>query len=204
MATLLLIRHGENDFVGRRLAGRLPEVHLNVLGFRQAETLAMALHTEPLVAIYASPLERTLETAGPLARDLYLPVQPHPGLIEIDFGKWQGKTIKYLKRLKLWQDVQEVPSQVCFPGGESFQQAQARMVAAIEEINARHGDDERVACFSHADTIRLAVAHYLNMPLDAFQRLTISPASITRLFLKHGKVALIQINQIAVEQGDEI
>jgi probable phosphomutase (TIGR03848 family) len=204
MATLLLIRHGENDFVGRRLAGRLSEVHLNALGFRQAETLAAALRSEPLVALYASPLERTLETAGPLARDLYLPVQAHPGLIEIDFGQWQGKTIKYLKRLKLWQDVQDAPSRVCFPGGESFQQAQARMVAAIEEINARHGDDERVACFSHADTIRLAVAHYLNMPLDSFQRLTISPASITRLFLKHGKVAVIQVNQIAVEQSDEI
>jgi probable phosphomutase (TIGR03848 family) len=203
MATLLLIRHGENDFVGRRLAGRLPEVHLNALGCYQAETLATVLRSEPLVAIYASPLERTLETAAPLARDLYLPVQPHPGLIEIDFGKWQGKTINYLKRLKLWQDVQKSPSQVCFPGGETFLQAQMRMVAALEEINAAHADNERVVCFSHCDTIRLAVAYYLNMPIDSFQRLTISPASITRLLLKDKTIAVLQINQTALPGRDD-
>jgi len=76
MATLLLIRHGENDFVGRRLAGHLPGVHLNAKGRYQAEAVAAMLRHEPVIAIYSSPMERTMETAGPLARDLYLPVTP--------------------------------------------------------------------------------------------------------------------------------
>ena len=197
MATLILIRHGENDFVGRRLAGHLPGVHLNAAGHSQAETIAAVLRQEPVIAIYASPLERTMETAGPLARDLYLSITPHDGLAEVYFGTWQGKSISYLKRLKLWQVVQKTPSQARFPNGESFNEAQARVVAALEAINAAHGEKERVACFSHSDTIRLAVAHYLTMPLDSFQRLTVNPASITRLHLHQGSVVLLQLNQPA-------
>jgi len=197
MATLLLIRHGENDFVGRRLAGHLPGVHLNAKGRHQAEVIAAMLRQEPIVAIYSSPLDRTMETAEPLARDLFLAITPHPGLAEVDFGDWQGKSISYLKRLKLWQSVQKTPSQVRFPNGETFIESQARIVAALEVINAAHGEKERVACFSHCDTIRLAVAHYLDMPLDSFQRLTINPASITRLHLQQGSVVLLQSNQAA-------
>jgi probable phosphomutase (TIGR03848 family) len=197
MATLLLIRHGENDFVGRRLAGHLPGVHLNARGIHQAEAIAAMLRQEPVIAIYASPLDRTMETAEPLARDLYLPITPDSGLAEVNFGDWQGKAISYLKRLKLWKAVQKTPSQVRFPNGESFSEAQARVVAALEAINAAHGEKERVACFSHSDIIRLAVAHYLDMPLDSFQRLTINPASITRLHLYNGSVVLLQVNQTA-------
>jgi len=198
MATLLLIRHGENDFVGRRLAGHLPGVHLNAKGRYQAEAVAAMLRHEPVIAIYSSPMERTMETAGPLARDLYLPVTPVPGLTEVDFGAWQGKTISYLKRLKLWQVVQKAPSRARFPGGESFPEAQARVVAALEAINAAHGDKERVACFSHSDTIRLAVAHYLDMPLDSFQRITIHPASITRIHIEKGAIFVLRVNQAAI------
>ena len=196
MATLLLIRHGENDFVGKRLAGHLPGVHLNAAGRSQAEAIAAMLRQEAVIAIYSSPLERTMETAEPLARDLDLPVTPHEGLAEVNFGDWQGKAISYLKRLKLWQSVQKTPSQVRFPHGESFSEAQARVVAALEAISAAHGEKERVACFSHSDTIRLAVAHYLDMPLDSFQRLTINPASITRLFLHKGSIVMLQVNQM--------
>jgi probable phosphoglycerate mutase len=197
MATLILIRHGENNFVGRRLAGHLPGVHLNAAGQKQAEALASILRQESINAIYSSPLDRTMETAEPLARALNLPINPNDGLAEVDFGDWQGKSISYLKRLKLWKAVQKTPSQVRFPNGESFSEAQARMVAAIEAINAAYGEKDRVACFSHCDTIRLAVAHYLDMPLDSFQRLTINPASITRLYLQQGSVILFQTNQTA-------
>ncbi len=198
MTTLLLIRHGENDFVGRRLAGRLPGVHLNAVGHSQAEALAAVLHNEPVMAIYASPLDRTMETAEPLARDLYLSIQAHAGLLEVDFGNWQGKSIAYLKRLKLWPLVQKHPSQVRFPSGESFVEAQQRVVATLEEIRKAHPENERVACFSHCDLIRLAVAYYLDMPLDAFQRLNIQPASITRLQFVDDKIILQQVNQVAI------
>ena len=204
MAILLLIRHGENDFVGRRLAGRLAGVLLYAKGQHQAEAIAAVLRREPIVAIYASPLERTIETAQPLARDLYLPITPDSGLLEVDFGSWSGKSISYLKRLKLWKSVQATPSQVRFPDGETFVEAQKRVTAALEAISAAHGENERVACFSHCDTIRLAIAYYLNMPLDSFQRLVIHTASISRIHILPGNnVVLLQSNQSAHIDNDQ-
>ena len=195
MAILLLIRHGENDFVGKRLAGRLPDVHLNPKGRQQAESIAASLNHESIKAIFSSPMERTQETAEPLARSLGLPVSTDAGLMEIDFGDWQGKSISALKRLKLWQLVQNKPSQVRFPNGESFNEAQSRMVSALENINNQFGEKDRVACFSHCDTIKLAIAYFLNMPLDSFQRIVVNTASISRIQFIKGSAILLQTNQ---------
>lgn len=197
MTRILLIRHGENDFVGKRLAGRLPGVHLNARGRAQAEAIARALANAALAAIYASPLERTLETAQPLAQALSLPVHPHPGLLEVDFGAWQGKTGKQMRRLKLWHTVQHHPSQMTFPGGESFLQAQQRGVAAIEEFRRTHDPKATLACFSHCDLIRLIIAHYTTIPLDNFQRLTADTASISMLELFDGWSNLVFLNRTA-------
>jgi len=197
MTTLLLIRHGQNDFVGRRLAGRLPGVHLNEHGRQQAQTIALALCKAPIKAIYTSPLERAVETAEPLSQALNLPIQIRPGLIELDFGKWTGKTGKQLARTKLWKVVQETPSKMVFPAGESFVQAQQRIAADLESIAALHDDKDLVACFSHSDAIKLAVAYFLGMPLDNFQRLAIDVTSITSLILpKEGPPRFWLINQI--------
>jgi probable phosphoglycerate mutase len=196
MATLLLIRHGENDFLGRRLAGRLPGVHLNPAGCEHAQKLADALRNLPIKAIYSSPLERTMETAEPLAQVFTLPILPVEGLQEIAFGAWQGKTMKQMARMKLWKTVQEAPSQMTFPGGESFPLAQQRIVAALSEINAAHTDEDLVACFSHSDAIKLAIAHFLGMPLDLFQRTSVDPCSLTILHLpKEGRPHFSCINQ---------
>jgi probable phosphomutase (TIGR03848 family) len=196
MATLLLIRHGENDFLGRRLAGRLPGVHLNAAGCEHAQKLADALCNLPIKAIYASPLERTMETAAPLAQAFNLPILPREGLQEIAFGGWQGKTMKQMARMKLWKTVQQAPSQMTFPGGESFPQAQQRIVAEINAISAAHEDEDLAACFSHSDAIKLAIAYYLGMPLDLFQRTSVDPCSVTILHLpKEGAPHFTCINQ---------
>jgi probable phosphoglycerate mutase len=192
----LLIRHGENDFVGKRLAGHLPGVHLNEKGRQQAALIAQTLSKAPIKAIYSSPLERAVETATPLAQALNLPVGIRPGLIEIDFGRWQGKTGKQMRRLKLWKVVQENPSQMRFPGGESFAEAQQRLYQEIEAIKSTHEENDLVACFSHNDAISLVVAYYLGLPLDNFQRLSIGTASMTVLFLgKNGPPHLGPISQ---------
>ncbi len=174
MPTLLLIRHGDNEFIARnRLAGRLPGVHLNEKGRQQAQTLAQLLGQTPLSAIYSSPMERAVETAQPLAAALGLEVQIRPQLIELNYGSWQGRSFKQLARIKLWKEVHDNPVGVRFPGGESFVEVQQRVSGELDAIAALHGDDELVACFSHGDVIRLAVAHYLQMPLNAYQRLAI-------------------------------
>ncbi len=197
MTTLLLIRHGENNMVGKRLAGRLPNVHLNEKGMRQAQKLAEVLCKAPLKALYSSPLERAVETAEPLARMLDLPIQPAPGLIELAYGDWQGKTLKQLARLKLWKIVQNQPSDMRFPNGESFVEVQARAVAEIERIAAAHEEKDMVACFSHGDIIRLLVAHYLGVPLDLFQRVAANPASISIIHLnKKGHPMVLHVNQV--------
>jgi probable phosphoglycerate mutase len=184
MTLLLLVRHGENDYVKtNRLAGRLPGVHLNARGRQQAENVAALLTKVPLAAIYASPLERTLETAAPLAAAKGLEVIPRPGLIEVDCGAWQGKKLKGLSRLKLWKIVQGAPSAFQFPDGETFVAAQTRICQELRDLAARHGDNEVVAVFGHSDPIKLAVAFYLGLPLDLFQRVHVSPASITALML---------------------
>ena len=90
MAIFYLIRHGNNDLLGEKLAGRLPGVHLNQAGREQAERLAQALGDKPIKAVYASPLERTLETAQPIAAVHHLEVHNSPALLEIDFGDWSG------------------------------------------------------------------------------------------------------------------
>jgi len=195
MPTVLLIRHGENEYVKKgRLAGRLPGVHLNDTGRAQAQALAAALAGKPIKAVYSSPLERTLETAEPIAAALKLPVIPRPGLLEVDFGKWQDKTFKQLMPLKLWGIVQRSPSLARFPEGESFAEAQHRIVQEIDALLAQHKPKDTFACVGHSDMIKLAVAYYLGLPLDLFQRLIVQPASISALHITKSHTRLFTLN----------
>lgn len=195
MPVFLLIRHGENDYVKKgRLAGRLPAVHLNENGRAQALALAEKLGDAPIKAVYSSPLERALETAAPLAERLSLEVIPRDGLIELDMGEWTGQKVKGLSRLKAWKVVQNAPSRMTLPGGESFQQAQYRITQELDRLAAQHQEDEIVACVSHSDPIKLAVAYHLGMPLDLFQRLHVAPASISVITIGETGSRLVSLN----------
>lgn len=195
MPIILLIRHGENDYVKKgRLAGRLPGVHLNENGRRQALTLAERLKEAPIKALYSSPLERAMETAQPIAESLGLEVIPRPGLMETDVGEWSGEKLKGLGRLKLWRVVQYTPSVMQFPGGESFMQTQTRIVQELLELSGQHESQDMIACVGHADPIRLAAAYFIGLPLDMFQRLVVSPGSITVLQLGEMGGKLLTLN----------
>jgi probable phosphoglycerate mutase len=187
MLTFLLIRHGENEYlVKNKLPGQLPGIHLNSRGQEQAENLADSLGNLPITAIYSSPLERAMETASPLARKLGLPIKQVPGLMDADVGKWANRSWKSLVRTKYWQVIQQTPSEFRFPGGESFVELQHRVIRELEELRSRH-QEGLLAVFFHADSIKLALAHYLNMRLDDFQKWSISAGSITILkFDAHG------------------
>jgi broad specificity phosphatase PhoE len=195
MTILLLIRHGENDYVGKRLAGRLPGVHLNERGRLQALALVPVLYRAPIKAIYSSPLERAVETAQPLAQALGLEITMAPGLHEMDSGKFAGRTIKSLARLKAWKNALANPATVSFPGGENFAQAQKRAIDELQAIVAAHPEDV-VACFTHADVIRLVSAYYLQLPLEGFHRLSADTASITMIVIpKEGPAHILRLNQ---------
>lgn len=193
MMDLLLIRHALNDWVGERLAGWTPGVHLNDEGRAQAAALALRLAEVPLAAIYSSPLERTVETAQPLADGHGLTVQVREDLGEARYGDWTGRNLKELNKEKLWPVIQVYPGGARFPGGESLREVQARLVAGLDAIRDAH-PGQIVAVVSHSDPIKLAVAHYVGLPLDLFQRLTISPASVTAFAFGHFGPRLICLN----------
>jgi len=209
--TFLIIRHGENDLMKQgRLACRLPDVHLNETGRAQAQATARAIaqasaqaaaqaqaHKQadaPLWKLYSSPMERAVETAEPIAQALGLEIVIRLGLIETNCGDWAGKTVKSLQRRKIWRTIQSNPSQFRFPGGETFVECQQRIVGEIEFLRAQHGSKDLVICVSHADPIKLLVAHYLGLPFDNFQRLSVDPASITALHLGESGSRLLALN----------
>jgi probable phosphoglycerate mutase len=196
MTLLLLIRHGENDYTKKgKLAGYLPDVHLNDRGREQAQELAEALGQVPLIAIYSSPLERAMETALPIAKARGLKVIQEAGLMETDVGKWQGRSLKALNLNKHWKVVQRAPSRAQFPEGETFYQCQTRVVKALDRICAAHKPRDLVACIFHADPIKLAVAHYIGLPLDHFQRLGCDTGSITMLAVNETGAYLMWLNR---------
>jgi probable phosphoglycerate mutase len=197
MPTLLLIRHGENEYVKTgKLAGHLPGIHLNERGQKQAQALGEALKNVPRKAIYASPLERALETAAPIASSHALEIIEEPKLKDGDVGRWQGKSLKVLRLTKAWKVVQHSPSRFQFPEGESFVELQTRIVHVLEGIIKKYNKPrDIIAVVFHADPIKLAVSHYLGLPLDHFQRLSCDTGSLTALFVGEMGANLIKLNQ---------
>lgn len=183
LAVVLLIRHAVTAATGKRLGGWTPGVHLSEEGRAQAQRVADRLSGTELAAVYASPLERTQETARIIAWPHGLRVRTRKGIGEVDYGEWTDKPLGQLRRRTYWKVIQQTPSRVTFPGGESIRGAQARAVETVETIAAAHDAKEVVALVSHADVIKAAVAHFVGMPLDLFQRLVVSPASVTTLAL---------------------
>lgn len=179
MTILLLIRHATNDYVKEgRLAGWTPGVHINAQGQREADALAKRLNDIPIAAIYSSPLERAVDTAEAIAACQKLPVEVRPELGEVQTGEWTGKLIKELIETDMWKKIQTSPVGVHLPGGESIDEVQARIVGAIDAIVAAH-PNQIVAVVSHSDPLKAAIAHYLGMDLNQFQRIIVSPASVT-------------------------
>ncbi len=195
MGTIILVRHGENEWSKEnKLAGRIPGVHLNETGHNQAHALAQRLAALPIKAVYSSPITRCVETATYIADTHRLSVQHVDEVGEVEYGEWEGKKIKKLAKKPLWRTVQFFPSRARFPKGEALREVQFRAVQAIEEIAAHH-EKEVVVVVSHADAIRLVLAHYLGVHIDLFQRLVISPASASVLALSpEGMVRVLRIN----------
>jgi probable phosphomutase (TIGR03848 family) len=202
---VLLVRHGKTPTTGATLPGRAPGLHLSEAGIAQAEAAAArigALGTPSgrrVAAIYASPLERTRETAAPIARATGLRTKVHRGLLECDFGEWTGAELKALMKLPEWSTVQRYPSGFRFPGGESFTEMQARICGAIGDLVARH-PGETVVAVSHADPIKAAVAAAMGTHLDLFQRIVVSPCSITAILYGESGPVVLAVNST----GDDL
>jgi broad specificity phosphatase PhoE len=130
-APIILVRHGQTGWNagagagGERFRGRT-DLPLNETGLAQAQALAGRFMADrqglPIVALYASPLLRAQQTLAPLATQLGLPIQAHPGLLDINYGRFQGLTHTeaadlYPELYRLWRIT---PGQVRFPEGEGL------------------------------------------------------------------------------------
>ena len=193
MTTFLLIRHGLTDAVGTLMTGHEPGVHLNATGRDQAATLPARLTNVPLAAIYASPLERTRQTAQPVADARGLQMQIEPRFIEVDFGGWTNRRFADLAGDPHWQLYNAYRGVSRPPQGEGLLDVQARTVEALLDLHERH-PHEVVAIVSHADTLRAILLYFLGMPVDFVQRLELSPARISVLQLGTGAPHIIQVN----------
>jgi broad specificity phosphatase PhoE len=193
-ATILLIRHAAHVELGRTLSGRRRDVALSHEGLEQAEIVADLLAVEPLAAIYSSPRERAFYTARSIAEAHELKVGIVDALDEIDFGDWTGVDFNTLEGDPAWNEWNEARETARPPGGESMGEAVARAAAALAAIAADH-KGESVACITHCDIIRGAVAHYLGLPLGNMLRFDIDPASVTRLALGSWGARILTVNE---------
>jgi probable phosphoglycerate mutase len=189
------VRHGLTPTTGKVLPGRAPGLHLSDAGRAQAERAAERIATlSPAPsAIYASPMERTRETAAPIAKALGLRVRTNPGLLDCAVGAWEGKALKVLAKKPEWRTVTGWPTGFRFPGGESFPEMQSRVIGTVLSLAEEH-EGERFVCVSHADPIQLVIGSIAGVPLDMFQRIMISPASVSAIVLGPGRPTVLCVN----------
>ena len=200
--TIFLVRHGKTPTTGSVLPGRAKGLRLAEAGVQQAERAAerlAALGSDSFAAVYASPMERTRETAAPIGKALGHRVQIRKGLIEADFGEWTGRKLRELYKLPEWKTVQQYPSGFRFPGGESFTEMQTRITGTLQQIVADH-PGERVVCVSHADPIKAAIADAMGTHLDLFQRIVVAPCSVSAVLFTHTGPLVLTVNST----GDDL
>jgi broad specificity phosphatase PhoE len=146
-----------------------------------------------IAAVYSSPLERARETAAPIAAAVGCDVRVDDGLLELDVGSWTGLELKAATKRPEWATIQRYPSGFAFPDGESFLAMQARVVATLDRLRTAH-PGETIVAVSHADPIRAAVAHAMGTHLDLFQRVVISPCSLTAIAYGDGGPMVLTVN----------
>ena len=210
-----------------RLPGQGPNLHLNEEGRKQAEALARMLDKRAIKAVYSSHLERAIETAWRLAAPRGLAVRIEPRLADTDAGDYTGRLIKELAEgedtRETWKAIVETPLLGRFPNGETPLDMQRRVVAALEQIVAAYPDPEPppenapkdaspapadapkaepppmpvIAVVAHNSVVQAALAHFLGMPFENYERLGASPASVSTVMVTPKRTVVMAVNQTA-------
>lgn len=196
MTIVYLVRHGVTEQTGKKLSGWMEDIPLSEQGRAEAEAVADRLGGHKLDAIYSSPIDRTVQTAQPIAQRHDLGVTTSRPLGEVQYGKWTDRSLKVLARTKLWTQVQRWPSAARFPDGETLREVQVRVVGEIERIVTEHPRG-RVCVVSHGDPIKLICAHYLGVHIDLFQRIVIAPGSVSVLSISSSGPAVLALNSLS-------
>jgi broad specificity phosphatase PhoE len=194
MTKILLIRHGDTDYVDEALAGRI-DSPLNSLGIEQSHRVSEVLKLLPVDVIYVSPLKRTQETAEPLALALNLDMKIEKDLNQVNFGNWQGLSFEDLVNDPLWTTFNQNPALTQIPGGENGLMVRERVTKAILHLSRQNSDNALIVCFSHGSIIRHIISSFIGLPLENLNQLRIAPASISTLNITNGKGKLFHLNQ---------
>jgi broad specificity phosphatase PhoE len=194
MTTFLLVRHASHGLLGKRLAGRMPGVHLNHIGREQAQALGRKLQSKRVAAVYSSPMERCQETAIPIASALNLPIRLHSGFNELDFARWTGASFQELDPEREWQQWNSARATARCPGGESMAEAQERIISGLRVLCTAE-PDRNVVIVSHCDMIKAAVMHFLGLSLDRILSFEIGAASISSVRIDAWSSTVISVNE---------
>lgn len=195
-ATIFLLRHAAHDNVGGFLAGRTPGILLGKDGLAQAQRLGQRMAREQFDALYASPRERTQQTAQAVAAARgNMAVQTADALDEVDFGSWAGATFDELNKQADWRQWNEHRSLSATPAGETMLDVQHRAMTFIRKATESYSDT-RLALVSHADVIRAIIGYVLGLPVDSWQRFEIAPASISTLVMGRWGAKVLTLNEI--------
>ncbi len=194
--TLHLLRHAVHGHPPDMLCGRMAGVRLSAEGERQAARLAHRFPLRSLDALRTSPVQRCRETAAVLEEACGLAAIVDPAAEEVDFGDWTGRRFAALDVDPRWQAWNTDRDHAAAPGGETMRRVRARVLALLDEMLARHPQG-RVAVVTHAEIVRTAVLHVLGLPMQAYDRLEVSPASITTLCLWPGGGRLLGLNDVS-------
>ena len=192
--TFFLIRHASHNLLGRVLVGRGAAVPLGEAGREQARRLAQRFADAPISIVQSSPQRRARETAAPIAQGLNRSVEIADEVDEIDVGEWTGQEFEALNADPRWELWNQARGRARAPGGESMAEVQDRVVGHIDRVRSSNPEG-RVLIVSHADVIRAAVLYYLGLSLDAFDRIEISPASVSTLLVGEWGAKIFSLNE---------
>ena len=196
MATkVYVVRHGQTAWnVGEIFRGRA-DIPLDETGREEVHLAGEALKDETLHAIYSSPLSRSMETAENVAKFHDLSVVPLEAIIDISYGEWEGLESqevqkKYPDLYSLWL---QQPHKVQFPGGESLEEVRSRTLAALEEMLAKHAD-ENVVLVAHRVPNKVICCALLGLDNSHFWRIQQDTASTNLFTHKDGQWIISYLN----------
>ncbi|MFC1987950.1 histidine phosphatase family protein [Chloroflexota bacterium] len=194
MTEIILARHGETEWnVAEIFRGRI-DIALNETGIRQAELLAEYLSGLKIQSVYSSPLKRALKTAEIIAQYHHLETEIAPGLIDLDYGKWQGLPQQKVKEKykELYAEWLNNPDLVKIPGGESLNDVRKRAIGVIDEVIARY--DGTVILVSHRVVNKVLICSLLGLDNSHFWNIRQDTCGITTFVYENGRFILTEHN----------
>jgi broad specificity phosphatase PhoE len=195
LAHFILIRHGQTEWNQKERFRGWVDIDLDETGIRQAEAAAPRIARWEVSAIYASPLRRAMATAEIIAQPLGIPVTPLEGIIDMNFGAWQGLSIDEVKHnypalFKLWRYS---PETLEIPEGDSLEDVRKRAAAAINDLTARH-KDATVVLATHRVVCKVLLCHLLGLDNSHFWQIEQDTAAINLFEIYEGNATVTLLN----------